>query len=252
MNAGLPRRMAAECLGTAVLVAVGPGTATAAGIVANSTGTMLTEAEIGVIGLAFVIAVAGAIYMFGPISGAHINPAVTVALASVRRFPWREVTPYIIAQLIGAVAGALAIASFFGKAAASIGHMGATVPGSTVPYGRAILAEAVGTFILMLIVMALAVDERAPAGWAGLVIGLIVGGVVMVLLPATGASINPARTFGPYVGNSAFGGPNNWEYFPIYVIGPVVGAVLAAFTYALVAGLRPASRSSAQERRIRR
>jgi glycerol uptake facilitator protein len=252
VNIDLPRRMAAEFLGTAVLVTVGPGAATAAGILANSTGTKLTEADIGVIGLAFAIAVAGAIYMFGPISGAHINPAVTVALASIRRFPWREVAPYIVAQLVGAFAGVLAIMSFFGKAAASIGHLGATVPGPNVPYGRAIVAEAVGTFILMLIIMALGVDERAPVGWAGLVIGLVVGGVIMALAPATGASINPARTFGPYVGNSMFGGPNDWENFPIYVIGPVVGAVLAAFAYTVVAGLRPIETPAVAEERVGR
>jgi glycerol uptake facilitator protein len=233
----LSRRVAAEFLGTAVLVAGGPGAATAVGILAASTGTRVTEAEWGVIGLAHALALGGAIYMFGAISGGHINPAVTIALASMRRFPWSDVVPYVAAQLVGGFVGALAIISYFGKAGASVGHLGATAPAPGVPYARAMLAEAVGTFILMLIVMALAVDKRAPAGWAGLMIGLVLGGVIMALGPATGASLNPARTFGPYLGNTTFGGPNDWTYFPIYLIGPIVGAGLAAFTYAGVAGL---------------
>jgi glycerol uptake facilitator protein len=236
--ATLWRRLAAELLGTAVLVAVGAGAVTASGVLAESTGTRPTEAEWGVIGIAFALALGGAIYMFGAISGAHFNPAVTLALASLRRFPWRDVVPYIVAQLIGGFVGALAIVSFFGRAGASVGHLGATVPALGVPYARAMLAEAVGTFILMLIIMALVVDERAPAGWAGLMIGLVLGGVIMALGPATGASLNPARTFGPYLGDTAFGGPNNWGYFPIYLVGPIIGAGLAALTYAKVAGLR--------------
>jgi glycerol uptake facilitator protein len=163
--ATLWRRVAAEFLGTAVLVAVGAGTVTAAGILAANTGTRLTGAEWGVIGIAFALALSGAIYMFGAISGAHFNPAVTIVLASMRRFSWRDVVPYIAAQLLGGFVGALAILSFFGRAGASIGHLGATAPAPGVPYARAMLAEAVGTFILMLIIMALVVDGRAPSGW---------------------------------------------------------------------------------------
>jgi glycerol uptake facilitator protein len=234
----LSRRLAGECLGTAVLVAGGPGAATAVGILAANTGTGVTEAEWVGIGLAHALALGGAIYMFGAISGGHINPAVTIALASMRRFPWSDVVPYIVAQLVGGFLGALAIVTYFGTAGATIGHLGATAPAPGVPYARAMLAEAVGTFILMLIIMALAVDKRAPAGWAGLMIGLVLGGVIMALGPATGASLNPARTFGPYLGDSFFGGPNLWKYLPIYLVGPIVGATVAAFSYAAIAGLR--------------
>lgn len=100
-------------------------------------------------------------------------------------------------------------------------------------------AEAIGTFVLMITIMALAVDARPPAGWAGWIIGMAVGGVIMALGPATGgASLNPARTFGPYVGDSIFRGPNLWKNFPIYLVGPVVGALVAAFVYTYLAGLR--------------
>lgn len=97
----------------------------------------------------------------------------------------------------------------------------------------------------MITIMALAVDARAPAGWAGWIIGMAVGGVIMALGPATGASLNPARTFGPYVGDSIFGGPNLWKDFPIYVVGPVVGALVAAFVYTYLAGLRGAGHRAA-------
>jgi glycerol uptake facilitator protein len=92
-------------------------------------------------------------------------------------------------------------------------------------------------FILMLVIMGTAVDARAPKGFAGLVIGLTVGGIIMMTAGPTGSSFNPARTFGPYVVDSIFGGHVRWQEYPIYVIGPVVGAVAAAWVYRAVARL---------------
>ncbi len=83
----------------------------------------------------------------------------------------------------------------------------------------------------MLVIMGVAVDEKAPPGFAGIVIGLTVGGVIITIGNITGSSLNPARTFGPYLGDSIIGGVNLWQYFPIYVIGPIIGAVFAAFLY---------------------
>ncbi|NOY11481.1 MAG: aquaporin, partial [Archaeoglobi archaeon] len=114
--------------------------------------------------------------------------------------------------------------------AALVGGMGATAPFPGISYGQAILAEAIGTFVLMLVIMGIAVDERAPPGFAGLVIGLTVGGIIITIGNITGSSLNPARTFGPYVIDSMYG-INLWQFFPIYVIGPIVGAVVAAFLY---------------------
>jgi glycerol uptake facilitator protein len=91
--------------------------------------------------------------------------------------------------------------------------------------------EAIAAFVLMFVIMGIAVDSNAPGNWAGLVIGLTVGGLIMLTAGATGASFNPARTFGPYVINSLAGGNISWAQFPIYVIGPTLGAIGGAVAY---------------------
>ncbi|MEM2817204.1 MAG: aquaporin, partial [Archaeoglobaceae archaeon] len=106
----------------------------------------------------------------------------------------------------------------------------ATAPFPGISYGQAILTEAIGTFLLMLVIMGVAVDERAPPGFAGLIIGLTVGGIITTIGNVTGSSLNPARTFGPYLGDSLMG-IDLWFYFPIYVIGPIIGAIFAAWLY---------------------
>ena len=97
------------------------------------------------------------------------------------------------------------------------------------------LAECIGTFFLMLVVMGVAVDKKAEPGFAGISIGMTVATVIVVLGAFTGASINPARTFGPYLMDMILGGQNLWGLFPIYLIGPIVGAILAAFVYTYIA-----------------
>ena len=237
----LAKRCVAEIVGTFLLVFFGAGAAAITLMIAQGE-EPLTDFNIGIgylgglgdwlaIGLAFGIAIAAAIYALGRVSGAHINPAVTIALWASKRFPTAEVVPYIIAQLIGA---ALASTLFFacaGPDAVLVGGLGATAPFPGISYGQAILVEAIGTFILMLAIMGVAVDKRAPEGFAGLIIGLTVAGVITTTGNIAGSSLNPARTFGPYIGNTLFGGGNLWEFFPIYIIGPIVGALVAVFLY---------------------
>jgi glycerol uptake facilitator protein len=115
-------------------------------------------------------------------------------------------------------------------------RLGATTPFYGVGYGQAIIIEAVGTFLLMLAVMAVAVDKRATPGFAGLIIGLTVTASLTMISNLTGGSINPARTFGPFLAITLLGGNNLWADFPIYVIGPIAGAVAAALVYAYVSG----------------
>lgn len=189
--------------------------------------------------------VALVVYGFGPVSGAHINPAVTVSLAVTRRFPWAEVVPYVAAQLVGGFIGGLAIVAVFGTNAVNLG-MGATTLGSGVPYWQGIVAEAVGTFILLFAVMALAVDARAPLGWAGLMIGLAVAVEILLIGPQTGGSVNPARTFGPYLTLAVFGGNVPWSQYGVYVAGPLAGGILAVLVYDLIAQGRPAERAAAE------
>jgi glycerol uptake facilitator protein len=123
----------------------------------------------------------------------------------------------------------------FGTDAVDLGGAGSTNLADGVSYGSAIVAEAFATFLLVATIMALAVDRRAPGGWAGLMIGLSVTCAIIVMGPVTGASLNPARTFGPYLTTSVFGGDTTWSDVPIYVIGPLVGGAAAALTYDRVA-----------------
>jgi glycerol uptake facilitator protein len=232
VDASLARRLVAEAVGTGLLILFGPGSVVAALAVGDGA---LDYAGLGIIGLSFGLVVALVIYAFGSTSGAHINPAVTLGLAATRRFPWREVAPYMAAQLVGAVLGGLLVVAAFGTASVDVSNVGAVTFGEGVGYPRAILVEALGTFLLMLAIMGLAVDKRAPAGWAGLMIGLSVTCVVVVLGPLTGAAINPARAFGPYAASALVGGDVPWSQWPAYIVGPALGALVAAITYDLLA-----------------
>ena len=244
--ASLARRCCAEMLGTGLLVYFGAGAAAITLMIAHGTSPG-TPFNIGIgalgglgdwlaIGMAFAIVIASAIYAPGRVSGAHLNPAVSIDLWPPTRFPAGDTGAYIISQLIGAAIGSLLFAASAGMDAVTIGGLGATAPFPGIGYGQAILAEFIGTFLLMLVIMGVAVDSRAPPGFAGLVIGLTVGGVITTTGNIAGASLNTARTFGPYVGDWLLGGNNLWAYFPIYVIGPILGAVAAAFVYDYITG----------------
>jgi glycerol uptake facilitator protein len=232
MSASLPRRLLAEFVGTGLLVLFGAGSVVAA---LTMNGGRLAYGGLGIIALAFGLVVALVIYAVGTTSGAHINPAVTVALAAARRFRWIEVGPYVVAQLLGAVVGALLIVAYVGSRATDFGSVGLTALGEDVNGLQGIVAEALGTFLLVFTIMAVAVDKRAPAGWAGFLIGLAVATEIMLIGPFTGGSVNPARSFGPYVVNQLFGGSTPWSEFYVYIVGPLVGGVAGALGYELLA-----------------
>jgi glycerol uptake facilitator protein len=159
---------------------------------------------------------------------------VTVSLAATNRFPWGEVPAYVVAQLAGGTVGAALIVAAFGGDAVDFGTGGTTVA-DDVTYLQGIVAEAIGTFLLVIAIMALAVDSRAPAGWAGFMIGLAVAAAILVIGPLTGASLNPARTFGPLLVTTIGGGDTEWGDLPLYIVGPLAGGVLAAVVYDLIA-----------------
>ena len=232
MNVSLIRRVLAEFLGTALLVLFGAGSVVAALSIGDG---QLDYAGLGIVSLAFGLVVALVIHTLGTTSGAHINPAVTIALAVVRRFKWAEVGPYIVAQLAGAVAGAALVVAYVGDRATELGGVGLTALGSGVSPVQGVVAEALATFLLLLTIMAVAVDPRAPAGWAGFLIGLAVAVEIMVIGPFTGGSVNPARSFGPYLVNELFGGSTPWAELWVYVVGPCIGAAAATVTYELLA-----------------
>jgi len=239
--ASLSARCVAEGVGTLLLVYFGAGAAAITLMIAKGSappnsfnigiGTLGGLGDWFAIGMAFAIIIAAVIYSLGRVSGAHINPAVTIALWATKRFPANEMVAYVFAQLIGAALGSTLFVLSAGMNAVTIGGLGATAPFPGIGYGQAILVEAIGTFVLMLVIMGVAVDNRAPPGFAGLIIGLAVGGIITTIGNISGSSLNTARTFGPYLIDTILGGPNLWIYFPVYIIGPIAGAVIAAFFY---------------------
>jgi glycerol uptake facilitator protein len=232
MSADLGRRLVAEFVGTALLVVFGAGALVAALEMGNGE---LDYAGLGIVAISFALVVAVVIYMFGTTSGAHINPAVTFSLAVVRRFPWPEVAPYVAVQLAGGLVGAVLINAIFGSHASELNVSGGTIVGAGFTETQAVVAEALGTFLLLATIMALAVDRRAPAGFAGLMIGLAVACEIMVIGPISGGSVNPARTFGPYLATNIFGGATPWSELWLYVAGPLIGGALAVVAYDVIA-----------------
>jgi MIP family channel proteins len=183
-------------------------------------------------GLALAIAVAS----LGHISGAHLNPAVTLGLAVNRRFPWAYAPGYVIAQFAGAIAAAAVTWSLYGDQARSIARLGATIPAAGVSAGRVLAAEAVVTFVLVLVVVAVATDTRVPRGIAATAIGAALAVAIVIAGPVSGAGVNPARAIGPMILAGQF---TDWW---AYLAAPIAGGVVAIALYDrfLRAGTTPA------------
>ncbi|HEX6653470.1 MAG TPA: aquaporin [Thermoleophilaceae bacterium] len=186
--------------------------------------------DFSVVGLVHVFLLFGLIQTLAVISGAHFNPAVTAAMAALRQINLIDSAIYVIAQLAGGVAGALLTKALlldegkgvnYGAVAVSSRIDGAILPGMAV--------EAIGTFFLVWVIFGVAVNPRATKEWAALAIGAALGMAVMVLAPLTGAGFNPARAFGPAIVSGEFGGADN--FLLVYVLAPVVGALVAGFAY---------------------
>jgi glycerol uptake facilitator protein len=235
------KKFVAEFIGTWMLVLVGAGAAAVTLMIAEGA-EKSSDFNIGIgalgglgdwlaIGLAFGIVITAAIYIFGPVSGCHINPAVTIALWITKRFPTKDLLPYLVAQFAGATLGAATLFVMLGTKGATVGGLGAPGPFPGISLTGVFIAELVGTFILMLTIMGIAVDKRAPQGWAGLVIGLIVAGVITTMGNISGQGINPARSFGPMLMNTFAGGPNGFPVYWIYLVAPIIGAILAVIVY---------------------
>jgi aquaporin NIP len=165
------------------------------------------------------------VYATGHLSGAHINPAVTLAFALTRHFPVREALAYIPAQLVGAAAAGGLLRALWPD---EPGRLGATVP--SVGAGTALVYELAMTAFLMFVIMAVATDTRAVGPAAAIAIGGTVGLDAIFGGPVTGASMNPARSFGPALA------AREWSDFWVYVIGPLGGAGLGALAYQLIRG----------------
>jgi glycerol uptake facilitator protein len=241
----MPQRALAEFFGTAALVLVGPGSVIATLTLAGKAVPAVTEADLLAISFAFGFIITALVYAIGKVSGCHINPAVTFALAATKRFPWRELPIYWVAQYSGAILGAFAIWGVFGANAVTFG-MGQThfaADASTTVYLQAALAEALGTGLLLFAILGIVDGRSAGAPLAGVVIGGAVVGIILVFGPITGASLNPARAFGPELVQAIAGGTTFWtQYVPVYLIPGLVGATAALFLYDFLANPRHVER----------
>lgn len=216
-----PAAYFAEIIGTFLLVFFICGFLSVAS--ADSGGIDLAE-----LALAHTFILLVLVYALGGTSGAHFNPAVTAALWSIKRISTPNAIVYLVCQIVGGVLGALLVLLLFNDVGEAVNYGATAINGDVLQDGSvwlALIAEAIGTFILMWAIMGLAVNPRGEAALAGLGIGAALGVAVMVVGPATGAGLNPARWLGPAIASGEF------DDFWLYVIGPVIGAVGAALAY---------------------
>ena len=220
-----PRAWLAEFVGTFALVFIG---SMSAAMAVEGFGDA-PPAGVVVPALAHGLVLAAMVYAVGAVSGCHINPAVTISLAAIRKFPLVEVAPYVVAQLAGGI-----VAGFFHSwvRARGVSDYGLTLPATGVSDGQAFLLEAVLTFLLVTVVVGAAVSGRAPNGFHGLAIGFTLAVGILAAGVLTGGSLNPARTFGPAVVSQNF--TAHWVYWA----GPLAGGGVAAFAGLIIQKLR--------------
>jgi aquaporin Z len=240
----IARRLAAEMFGTFWLVFAGCGSAVLS--------AAFPQVGIGFLGvaLAFGLSVLTMAYAVGHVSGGHLNPAVSVGLATARRFPWRDVPVYALAQVAGAIlaAGLLLVIARGGVAfdpnttLASNGY-GRHSPGG-YGLGPALIVEVVLTFVFLIVILG-STDQRAPKGFAPIAIGLALTLIHLVAIPVTNTSVNPARSTGPAL---IAGGPALSQLW-LFWLAPLAGGLLAGLVYPLISGAgRPAEVSKPEPR----
>lgn len=207
------RKYGAEFLGTFLLVFFAAGAAMMAEITGSSSAQVMG-------GLASGLILMIVIWIFAGVSGGHVNPALTLALAMTKAFPVRLLPGYVLAQLAGSALGGLSLLALLGR----VGAMGANRPdiASGVTATQALGMEFVLSFAMMLVVVFSVADRGVPGKFFAIPIGAIVGINVMLFGGTHGASMNPARAFGPYLANA------DWNHYWIYVLGPVSGLLAAA------------------------
>ncbi len=184
--------------------------------------------DFAVVGLLHAFLLFGLIVMFGAVSGGHFNPAVTVAALAIRRIDPIDGLVYILAQLSGGVLGALLTKGLLLDEGRATDYGATAVSGLLGGDFQGAIVEALGTFCLVLVILAAVFSAKSAKDWAPLAIGTTLGFAVLVIGPLSGAGLNPARWFGPALVANSFGG--TWPY----VVGPLVGALLAAAVFRFV------------------
>src|SRR6476659_2697709 len=224
----LAQKLTAEAIGTAILVFIGAGSVPLTLLLTGRN--PFGSAELSTISFAFAFAIFAAVYSVGHISGCHINPAVTISLLATRKIDGRTAGGYIVAQVIGAFLGAsLTLIILQGNDPAALG-LGAVSVNDKAGLAVGFAAEVIGTAILVFTVFGVAVSGKAPSGFAGLIIGFIVYGIIILVGPITGASLNPARELGPAILGQAIGAkpvPLD-QLIVVYILGSTIGGVVGA------------------------
>lgn len=208
------KKYTAEILGTFLLVFIGTGS-----VVLGGLGGALPLAQ-GFIGLAFGIGLIAAAYAIGPISGAHLNPAVTIGVFLAGRMPAGDVVGYIVAQIIGAILATVAIALIVGFGLP--GGYAASGWGAGYTSTQALIAEIIATFVFVTVILGVTAGKHTNM-LAGLVIGLTLAAIHFAFIPVSGSSVNPARSIGP----ALFSGAEALSALWVYIVGPVIGGALA-------------------------
>jgi glycerol uptake facilitator protein len=228
----LSQKLTAEAIGTAILVFIGAGSVPLTVLLTGSN--PFGSAELSTISFAFAFAIFAAVYSVGHISGCHINPAVTIALFATRKIDATTAITYIGAQLVGAFIGAgLTLVILSGNDPATLG-LGAVAVNDKAGNVVGLAAEIIGTAILVFTVFGAAVDGRAPSGFAGIIIGFIVYGIIILVGPITGAALNPARQIGPELLGGLAGAKTHLDQLWVYIAGPIAGGLVGAFLYEFV------------------
>ena len=212
----------AELVGTFILVFGGTAVAVGAILSRPTAGAAYDSLAIA---LAFGLALVAVVAAIGHVSGAHVNPAVTLGMASIGQFPWKSVPAYVGAQLVGAVLGAVGTWIAFGGPGRREANLAATYPAQGVGDLQAFVLEILITFILVFVVVSVATDSRAPAAIAPIAVGFALAVGVFIAGPVTGGAVNPVRALGPML----VAGDLNSVW--LYILGPIIGGVLAALLY---------------------
>jgi glycerol uptake facilitator protein len=228
----------AELIGTMILLLLGDGVV--AGVILKKT--KVNESGWLIITVGWACAVLLPALIFGEISGAHFNPALTIALAIIGKFPWQDVTMYIVAQMIGAMIGAILVWIHYLPHWAETEDKAiklsvfCTSPALRNP-GANLISEIIGTFLLVFFILALGGVEMAD-GLGTFAVGLVILVIGVSLGGTTGYAINPARDLGPRIAHAILPivgkGDSDWSYAWIPVVGPIVGAFIAAIFFAII------------------
>lgn len=221
------RAATAELVGTFLLVLVGTAVAAAAILGRSTAGPAYDSLAIAVAFGLVLVALVGAL---GHTSGCHVNPAVTVGLASIGRFPWRYVPAYLGAQLVGAVLASLALWGAYGSRARSEAGLGAPAPNAGAGTLQVFAMEALIGFLLVFVVVAVTTDSRVGAAPAAVCIGFALAAGVLVAGPVSGGAANPVRALGPMIVDLRF------PSVLAYCLAPILGGVIAAVVYQRLIG----------------